>query len=462
MPLKSGKSEKTISKNIEKLINEGYPQKQAAAIAYSKSRSSKDNDKGETFKIYDYEKKSAREEDLNGFIEIKDNPLSKVGVFPYSGNQINSELEPDKIYQIYRPEEELSDEETINSFKLLPFTDEHAMLGSEDEGMLPAEKKGVHGVIGEDVYYSDGYLKGNLKIFSEKLADLINSGKKELSIGYRCLYDMTPGVYNGEKYDGIQRNIRGNHLALVEEGRSGHDVSVLDSFKFTVDSRELTMPENVMKEMEKHEIQDEEMSLEKLGSKVLELEKMLHEALGMRKNEDEEEVKKELSEKAAKEGDTKDEEGEYNKFLNKADIEAEDLLEEEELSQDEEEEEETKKKDGDMSKPKDKHMKDKGMKDKKMKDKGMDAKKFFIELSQRNELAKSLSNQIGTFDHSLKTTLEVAQYGIKKLGLKCQKGHEISMLKGYLKAASKNNKIISHAKDSIESDFIDSYLKGVK
>lgn len=458
MPLKSGKSQKTISKNIETELN-SHPNmnpKQAEAIAYSNARKSKDDDKGETFKIYDSEKESSREEDLNGFIEIKGNPLSKVGVFPYAGHQISSDLEPNKIYQIYRPEEELSNEETINSFRLLPFTDEHAMLGSEDEGMLPAEKKGVHGVIGEDVYYDDGYLKGNLKIFSEKLADLINSGKKELSIGYRCLYDMTSGVYNGEKYDGIQRSIRGNHLALVDEGRSGHDVSVLDSFKFVVDSRELKMPENVMKEMEKHEIQDEEVSLESLGQKVLELEKKLHEALGMRKNEDEEsEAKKELSEEASKEGDTKDEEGEYNKFVNKANIEDEDDLEEEELSQDDEE---TKKKDGDMSKPK-----DKGMKDNKMKDKAMDAKRFFIELSQRDDLAKKLSNHIGTFDHSLKTTNEVAEYGIKKLGLKCQKGHEISMLNGFLAASSKNNKVVSIAKDSAyESDYIDNYLKGVK
>lgn len=445
MPLKLGSSQKTIGNNIAELERSGRKPKQAEAIALSESR---DDDKGKTFNIYDTQPESMREHDINGFIGIKGNPISKVGVFPYSGGQIDPEGEmgliPDKIYQIYRPEDELSHPDTAESFKLLPFTDEHAMLGAEEDGMMPAEKKGVHGVIGEDVYFDDGYLKGNLKIFSGKLSKLINNGKTELSIGYRCLYDMTSGVYNGQKYDGIQRNIRGNHLALVEEGRSGHDVAVLDNFTFTVDGRELRMAEeNVMKEMEKKEIQDESMSLEQCVAKVLELEAKL--ASMMNSEDSEEEGKKELSEKAAHEGDGKDAEGEYKKFVNKANIEDESQEREEEaLSQDED----TEKKDGDASKPKDKS--------------GMDTKAFLLELSQRDKLAQSLSNHIGTFDHSQKTTVEVAEYGIKKLGLSCKKGHEISMLNGFL-AASKNVKQPVVANDSsLNSDCIDDYLKGVK
>ena len=62
---------------------------------------------------------TARVEDINGWQEVKGNPLSKVGVFPYSGKTINLPgLEPDKFYNVLRPAEELSSEECIKSFQL--------------------------------------------------------------------------------------------------------------------------------------------------------------------------------------------------------------------------------------------------------------------------------------------------------------------------------------------------------
>lgn len=175
--------------------------------------------------------------DVNGWFEVPRNPLSKVGVFPYLGRTIGAP-EPDRLYMVYRPAEELASAETLASFRLSPFVDEHTMLG-DGEDLTPAEQKGVHGVIGENLVFEDGTLYGNVKVFSKALAREIKGGKKELSCGYRCAYERRAGVFEGKPYEYVQRNIRGNHLALVDVGRMGPDVKVLDHLRFTLDGKDL-------------------------------------------------------------------------------------------------------------------------------------------------------------------------------------------------------------------------------
>jgi len=187
MPLKQGSSQKTISKNIETEINAGKDPDQAAAIAYSVARKNEDEAELPMTERLSEVNQTNRSVDINGWTTIRANPISKVGVFPYSGMQIDPEgelgLDPNKIYNVYRPEEVLSDPQTIESFKSLPWIDDHEMLGSEKEGLTPIEDRPAFGIIGDEVFFEDGYLKGNLKIFSDKMMELIDSGKKELSIG---------------------------------------------------------------------------------------------------------------------------------------------------------------------------------------------------------------------------------------------------------------------------------------
>lgn len=125
---------------------------------------------------------SSREVDESGYITIEENPISRVGVFPYLGKNISTECEPDKIYNVLRPPEELGDPETMKSFGMIPLINDHVMLG---EGHTPAEEKGVHGTTGQRLSFKDGILYAPLRIFSTVLKSLIDSGKKELSLGYR-------------------------------------------------------------------------------------------------------------------------------------------------------------------------------------------------------------------------------------------------------------------------------------
>lgn len=212
----------------------------------------------------------AKQVDHNEFWYIKDNPLSKVGVFPYLGRTISDELDPNEIYQVLRPEEELNNEETLDSFKLIPIVDDHTMLGTKP-GMQPAEEKGVHGVIGENVYFKDGVIYGDLKIFSETLKEEIENGKKELSMGYFCDYELKDGEFEGQPYQAIQRNLRINHVALVDEGRMGADVRVLDH-KITFDTikeiKEMTLENEKTKPEENATTQDEDVDKRKLIDEI--------------------------------------------------------------------------------------------------------------------------------------------------------------------------------------------------
>lgn len=373
---------------------------------------------------------SARRPDLNGWIEIKDNPLSKVGVFPYLGKQISPELEPDKVYNVYRPAEELSNPETIDSFKLVPWTDEHAMLGAEEDGMMPAEQKGIHGVVGEDVRFEDGYLKANIKVFSQRLGQLIEAGKKELSIGYRCLYDLVSGVYNGVHYDAIQRNIRGNHLALVEQGRAGRDVAVLDTLIFTLDTEGLIMPDT--KKPDGEEVKDEGvMTLESLAARIEEVAAMVAAGSG-------------AGTKMA--GDVEPED-----FVKRADITDEKDVDEDKDDEDKDDKKEDKKEGMDaqlkaLSASMDELKKDA-------------VKVVFKEMAERDSLASKLSNHIGTFDHAMMTLEEVASYGVEKLNLTCDKGFEKATLAGYL-AAAKTPVAVVYDSKPVAGSSVDKYLRG--
>lgn len=52
------------------------------------------------------------------------------------------------------------------------------------------------------------------------------NGLREVSCGYYADSVLEPGVFEGQAYDFVQKNIRYNHIAIVEKGRAGSEVRI--------------------------------------------------------------------------------------------------------------------------------------------------------------------------------------------------------------------------------------------
>lgn len=395
-----------------------------------------------------------KEIDHNDYWYIKDNPLSKVGVFPYLGRQISEDLEPDKIYQVLRPEEELNSQETLNSFKLVPIVDDHTMLGTKP-GMIPAEEKGVHGVIGDDVYYKDGIIYGDLKIFSESLKEEIENGKKELSMGYFCDYELKNGEYDGQPYQAIQRNLRINHVALVDEGRMGADVRVMDR-QITFDSikeiKEMTKQQT--KSLGKSALDEdiEEMTKDECKTQDEDVDKreLIDEIGGILKDKVDEELWRTIIGKIEKLAYNESEEGANDEDPKEDDkkVEDEEIIEEPAIVETEETpagETEVTVSNGEAEVTV-----------------SMDS--MIKEIGQRDALVEAVRPLIGdNAKFKFMTTKEVAKYACDKLDLKVSNGQEVSVLRGYIAGHKKSEvtySLDSAVKTPAKDAAFDAYLKG--
>ena len=174
---------------------------------------------------------SVRTKDENGFLHVALTPISKATVNPYLGKEIEGSkehgFEPDKIYYGLRDPDELA--KGAGTFNGLPLLLEHHPTDAEN---LP--KEWVVGSMGTDAVFEKPYLKNSLTVTDAQAIGFIEDGTaKEISCSYRFTPDFTAGEYiesDGSKvhYDFIMRDIKGNHVALVPEGRAGHDVKVAD------------------------------------------------------------------------------------------------------------------------------------------------------------------------------------------------------------------------------------------
>lgn len=152
--------------------------------------------------------------------------IARTGVQSYRASELGLPgVDANKIIRLHRPSEEVFAPEAIASFEAQTVTDNHP-AGAVTSGNWPDLARGdVHGV-GSDGEY---LCAQKVIVRAQDAINKVQSGKAQLSCGYVFDVDMTPGTTaDGVPYDGVQRNIRGNHVAIVQAGRAGPNVRIAD------------------------------------------------------------------------------------------------------------------------------------------------------------------------------------------------------------------------------------------
>lgn len=151
---------------------------------------------------------------------LVDHPIvTTCGIFEYKNDD-------GSIRRELRLPEDVFDEKSLESYKGKPIIITHD-AGEVDKENVRREQIGT--------IMSKGYRDGEnvrCEIIIHDTNALKRCGLKELSLGYSLDTDDTPGVYRGEKYDCVQKNIEINHLALVGEARAG------ESARLNIDSKD--------------------------------------------------------------------------------------------------------------------------------------------------------------------------------------------------------------------------------
>lgn len=145
---------------------------------------------------------------------------ARAGIYDYLGKEIDPEgqtFAADQVVKVYRSEDEVFAQDSVASFLMKPVTNDHPSAPVTADNWRDHAK----GVIGKALRDGD-FLAFDIVLMDQATIADVEAGKRELSNGYSSLIDFSPGqLEDGSAYDAVQRQIRGNHVAVVERGRAG-------------------------------------------------------------------------------------------------------------------------------------------------------------------------------------------------------------------------------------------------
>lgn len=145
---------------------------------------------------------------------------ARAGVYDYLGSEVDpkgTKFKPNDVVKVYRPEAEVFDKASVHSFIAKPITNDHPSQPVTAANWRDHTRGGVMNAL------RDGdFLAFDLTIMDAQAVADVEAGKRELSNGYACDLAFEDGTApDGTAYQAVQRNIRGNHVAIVARGRAG-------------------------------------------------------------------------------------------------------------------------------------------------------------------------------------------------------------------------------------------------
>lgn len=158
-----------------------------------------------------------------GFLICQNVPIARTGWQEYFGQELGIDDMYGQKVRVFRSEDEVFDPATLASFEGKPVTDEHpndwVTIGNIDsygKGHVQNVRRGTGSQ--SDLLIADIFIKN-----STLISQVQEKVKREVSCGYDCLYvKQDDGTYK-------QVQIRGNHVAVVRDGRAGSRVAIKDT-----------------------------------------------------------------------------------------------------------------------------------------------------------------------------------------------------------------------------------------
>ena len=158
-----------------------------------------------------------------GYLICYNVPVARTGTQEYLGREIGLLERPNDKITVHRLPEDVFSKEAMRSAEGKVITDDHPPV------MVTMENHHIYDKgHAQNVRRAANYLIMDLIITDPNLAEKIRNGKREVSLGYHCVWVPLDNDYK-------QTKIRVNHIAIVDHARAGRKAAIRDS----VDKREI-------------------------------------------------------------------------------------------------------------------------------------------------------------------------------------------------------------------------------